>query len=84
MFAERVRLLESGNLHIIDVRDTDLGQYTCTASNHITTESIESQHILKLVVKTPPSKSRPSMLAWTPEERYISQIGTLLGTGSKR
>ena len=76
-FVERVRLLESGNLHIIDVKDTDFGQYTCTASNHITAEVIESQRILKLVVKTPPSKSRPSVLAWTPEERYITQIGAL-------
>jgi len=73
--SDRVRLLDSGNLHIIDVKDADFGQYTCRASNHITAEVIESQRILKLVVKTPPSKSRPSTLAWTPEETYISQIG---------
>ena len=76
VFVDRVRLLDSGNLHIIDVKDADFGQYTCRASNHITAEVIESQRILKLVVKTPPSKSRPSTLAWTPEETYISQIGT--------
>jgi len=76
---DRIKLLESGNLHIIDVEASDYGQYTCTASNHITAEVIESQHILKLVVKDAPSSnsraSSSSSLAWAPEQRYVSQIG---------
>lgn len=67
--------MASGNLHIINVNSTDQGQYTCTASNHITGELIDGQRILKLVVKAAPMRTKPATIIWQPEERYISQIG---------
>ncbi|XP_046440157.1 interference hedgehog-like [Daphnia pulex] len=72
---ERVRLMLSGNLHVINVSSSDQGQYKCTAANHITGELIDGQRVLKLVVKGAPVRTKPATITWQPEERYISQIG---------
>jgi hypothetical protein len=80
LFTERVRLMLSGNLHVINVSSADQGQYKCTAANHITGELIDGQRVLKLVVKGPPVRTKPATITWQPEERYISQIGGLLST----
>jgi hypothetical protein len=75
---ERVRLMLSGNLHVINVSSADQGQYSCTAANHITGELIDGQRVLKLVVKGAPVRTKAATITWQPEERYISQIGMLL------
>lgn len=71
-----MRLLPSGNLHVVESAAADGGHYTCTASNHITAEVLDSQRVLKLVVKPAPNRPRPLASLWRPEERYIAQIGT--------
>nr|CAH0100959.1 unnamed protein product [Daphnia galeata] len=72
---ERVRLMLSGNLHVINVSSADQGQYSCTAANHITGELIDGQRVLKLMVKGAPVRTKAATITWQPEERYISQIG---------
>lgn len=72
---DRVRLMVSGNLHVINVSSADQGQYSCTAANHITGELIDGQRVLKLVVKGAPVRTKAATITWQPQERYISQIG---------
>lgn len=74
---DRVRLMVSGNLHVINVSSADQGQYSCTAANHITGELIDGQRVLKLVVKGAPVRTKAATITWQPQERYISQIGRL-------
>lgn len=73
---DRLRMMPSGNLHVINATYADQGSYTCAAANHITGELVDGQRVLKLVVKSATARARPLILTWAPEERYISQIGT--------
>ena len=68
----------SSNVHVTDAIASDSGQYTCTASNHITGELIHSQRVVKLSVKSGPSQARPVTVTWQPAERTVAQLGKAL------
>jgi hypothetical protein len=65
----------SGNLHVINVSSADQGNCSYTAAKHITSELIDGQRVLKLVVTGIPVITKVATITLQPEERYISQIG---------
>lgn len=68
-------MMTSGNVHVTDAVASDSGSYTCTASNHITDELIDGQRVVKLSVKSGPSRARPVAVTWQPAERTVAQLG---------
>ena len=71
-------MMASGNVHVTDALTSDSGQYTCSAYNYITGESIESRRVVRLGVKTGPSRARSVVLTWQPAEKTIAQLGKWL------
>jgi membrane-bound inhibitor of C-type lysozyme len=55
---DRYKILPSGNLHIIDVQQSDSGKYQCSAKNPLTSEIVNNSQITILQVLKKPSNSR--------------------------
>ncbi len=62
---DRYKVLPSGNLHIIDVKQSDSGKYQCSAKNPLTGEMVNNSQITILQVSTKPSNSRERQSIFT-------------------
>jgi hypothetical protein len=57
-FLDRYKILITGNLHIIDVKQSDSGKYQCSAKNPLTGEIVNNSQITILQISKKPSNSR--------------------------
>ncbi len=55
---DRYKVLPSGNLHIIDVKQSDSGKYQCSAKNPLTGDMVNNSQVTILQVSNKPSDSR--------------------------
>lgn len=67
-------ILNGETLLIYDVQPENAGNYTCSASNHITNQKVMSKTYTVLKVKEP-SKNEKSRLTFRPNEQYQVQVG---------
>jgi hypothetical protein len=66
---DRYRILPSGNLHIIDVKQSDSGKYQCSAKNPLTNQIVNNSQITTLQVLNKPSNTkerRPLFMVYKP------------------
>lgn len=55
---DRYRILPSGNLHIIDVKQSDAGKYQCSAKNPLTGQIVNNSQTTILNVFNKPSNNQ--------------------------
>lgn len=55
---DRYRVLPSGNLHIIDIKQSDRGTYQCSAKNPLTEQVVRNSQTTILQVSSKPSNSK--------------------------
>jgi len=58
VFIDRYKILPSGNLHIIDIKQSDRGTYQCSARNPLTEQTVRNSQTTILEVSSKPSNSR--------------------------
>ncbi len=57
-FLDRYKILASGNLHIIDIKQSDAGKYRCSAKNPLTGQIVNNSQITILQVLNKPSNNK--------------------------
>ncbi|CAF1643328.1 unnamed protein product, partial [Adineta ricciae] len=56
--SNRYKVLPSGNLHIIDVQQSDAGKYQCSAMNSVTGQIVNNSQITTLHITKKPSNNK--------------------------
>ncbi len=62
---DRYRILPSGNLHIIDIKQSDSGKYQCSAKNPLTSQIVNNSQITILQVSNNRQR-RPLVTVYKP------------------
>jgi hypothetical protein len=57
-FVDRYKILPSGNLHIINIKQSDAGKYQCSAKNPLTGQIVNNSQITILKVFNKPSNNK--------------------------
>lgn len=55
---DRYKILPSGNLHIINIKQSDAGKYQCSAKNPLTGQIVNNSQITTLQILNKPSNSQ--------------------------
>ena len=74
---DSVTLLPGGRLHLSDISAAQAGTYSCSATNHLTSETVTAPFVTRLEVRQPQQGSRPRLVV-PPEPIYRVQAGTTL------
>ena len=74
---DSITLLPGGRLHLSDVSAGQAGSYSCSATNHLTGETVTAPFVTELTVRRPQRGSKPRLVV-PPEPIYRVQAGATL------
>lgn len=79
LFAESSRMLMTTNTLVLEnVTSSQSGHYSCSATNYITAQTVQSQLVTTLSVLDSRLQSAPKFL-YTPQSLYVVQNGMYFG-----